>query len=250
METAGLVIVGASYAGIQVADAARAKGYQGRIRLVGDEAVAPYQRPPLSKGLLLGKQTPEALTIRAPAYFEEQRIELVLNTRIESIDRAAKTVHTHDGSTMAYDWLVLATGARCREISMPESVRSGIYTLRSLEDGLAIQAMAAKAQRVCVIGAGFIGLEVASALTQRGLHVDVVEAGARVLQRSVPEVVSSHFESLHRERGVQLHLGAAVAGFEADAQGAVQAVLLHNGQRLACDAVVVGIGVQANEELA
>lgn len=250
MQEAGLVIIGASYAGMQVADAARAKGYQGRIRLVGEEAFSPYQRPPLSKGLLLGKQTPEALTIRAPAYFEAQRIELLLQTRVESIDRAAKTVQLEGGNAMSYDWLVLATGARCRQLKLDEPSVSGVYTLRGLDDALAIQEMAQTGRKVCVVGAGFIGLEVASALNQKGLEVDVLDAGDRVLKRSVPEVVSHYFEELHAARGVRLHQGAAVAAMESDAQGAVKAVVLSDGRRFECDAVVVGIGVDANDELA
>lgn len=250
MDTAGLVIVGASYAGLQVADAARAKGYQGRICLVGEEAFAPYQRPPLSKGLLNGKQTSESLIIRSPAYFEEQRIELLLQTRVESINREAKTVQFQDGSYRAYDWLVLATGARCRQVELPDAPRTGVYTLRDLNDGLAIHAMAETARRVCVIGAGFIGLEVAGALSQRGLQVDVLVAGDRVLRRSVPAAVSNYFEYLHTTRGVHLHYGAAVTTMESNSQGAVQAVVLNDGRRFDCDAVVVGIGVDANDELA
>lgn len=250
METAGLVIVGASYAGLQVADAARAKGYQGSICLVGEEAFAPYQRPPLSKGLLLGKQAPDSLIIRAPAYFEEQRIDLMLQTRVEAINRGAKTVQLQDGSLIPYKWLVLATGARCRQVMLPEVPQSGVYSLRGLDDGLAIHAMAQTARKVCVIGAGFIGLEVASALSQRGLQVEILGAGSRVLQRSVPEMVSKYFEGLHTDRGVRLHHGVVVTAMESDAQGAVQAVVLSDGRRLACDAVVVGIGVEANDEIA
>lgn len=247
---AGLVIVGASYAGMQVAAAVRAKGYTGRIRMVGDEAVAPYQRPPLSKGLLLGKSTPETLTIRAPSYFEQEGIELLLGHSATAIDRAAQQVVLAGGERWDYDWLVLATGARCRTLAVPGAQGAGVYTLRNLQDGLDILSMAAQARSVCVVGGGFIGLEVASALVVQGVAVQVLEGSARVLARAVPPQVSQYVQQLHTQRGVQLHLGVQVQAIERDAQGAVVAVLLHNGQRIACDAVVVGIGVQANDALA
>lgn len=245
-----LLIVGASYAGMQVADAARAKGFTGRIVMLGDEAVAPYQRPPLSKGLLLGKQTPESLTIRAAAYFEEQRIELQLGTTVTRIDRSNQQVHVAGGACYRYDWLVLATGARCRNLAVPGAQGAGVYTLRSLQDGLAIQAMVQQARSVCVVGGGFIGLEVASALAQAGVQVHVLEAGARVLQRSVPEQISTFFEQLHAQHGVTVYHHTQIASVERNAQGDVVGVVLADGQRLACDAVVVGIGVDANDALA
>jgi len=248
--TAGLLIIGASYAGMQVADAARAKGYAGPITLLGDEAAAPYQRPPLSKGLLLGKQTPEGLTIRAPAYFDEQRITLRLQVRAESIDRAARRITLHNGEVLAYEWLVLATGARSRPLAVPGADLPGVYGLRSLDDALAIDAMARSARRVCVIGGGFIGLETASALRTRGLEVEVIEAGPRLLGRVVPPEISDYFARLHAEQGVQLHCGVGVEALQAGADGRVAAVVLAGGLTLACDAVVVGIGVLANDELA
>ncbi|MCD2512573.1 NAD(P)/FAD-dependent oxidoreductase [Comamonas endophytica] len=248
--TAGLLIIGASYAGMQLADAARAKGYTGPITLIGDEAAAPYQRPPLSKGLLLGKQTPEGLTIRAPAYFAEQRIQLRLQVRAEAIDRVARRVTLHGGEQLPYEWLVLATGARSRPLPVPGGDLPGAYGLRSLDDALAIDAMARTARRVCVIGGGFIGLETASALRTRGLEVDVVEAGAQLLGRVVPPEVSDYFARLHTEQGVRLHCSAVVEALQPGADGRVAAVLLADGRRLDCDAVVVGIGVLANDELA
>ena len=248
--TAGLLIIGASYAGMQLADAARAKGYAGPITLLGDEAAAPYQRPPWSKGLLLGKQTPEGLTIRAPAYFEEQRIALRLQSTAVAIDRGARQVTLHNGEVLAYEWLVLATGARSRPLQVPGGDLPGVHGLRSLDDALAIDAMARSARRVCVIGGGFIGLETASALRTRGLDVDVIEAGAQLLGRVVPPEISEHFARLHAQQGVQLHCGASVQALQAGPDGRVAAVLLADGRRLACDAVVVGIGVLANDELA
>lgn len=248
--TAGLLIIGASYAGLQVADAARAKGYAGPITLLGDEAVAPYQRPPLSKGLLLGKQTPEGLTLRAPAYFEEQRIRLRLQCRVEAIDRQARCVTLQGGEVLAYEWLVLATGARSRPLEVPGADLPGVHGLRSLADALAIDALARRARRVCVIGGGFIGLETASALCTRGLEVQVIEAGAQLLGRVVPPEVADYFARLHSEQGVQLHCQASVQALQAGPDGRVAGVLLADGRMLACDAVVVGIGVLANDELA
>ncbi|WP_034388482.1 NAD(P)/FAD-dependent oxidoreductase [Comamonas composti] len=248
--TAGLLIIGASYAGMQLADAARAKGYSGPITIVGEEARPPYQRPPLSKGLLLGKQTAEGLTIRAPAYFEEQGIALRLDSRVTCLDRQARRVRLASGEELAYEWLALTTGARCRPLPVPGGELPGVHSLRSLDDALAIERMAATARRVCVIGGGFIGLETASALRTQGLEVHVIEASAQLMGRVVPPEVAAYFTELHTQRGVVLHMQVGVQALKAGADGRVAQVLLADGRALDCDAVVLGIGVQANDELA
>ena len=161
---AGLLIIGASYAGMQLAASVRARGYTGRVVMVGEEMHAPYQRPPLSKGLLLGKNTPESLMIRSPAYFEENHIELRLGQRATRINTAGQSVQLSDGSTMRYEWLALTTGARCRVLALEGAALQGVHTLRTLDDALAIDTLAHTVRHVCVVGAGFIGLEVASAL--------------------------------------------------------------------------------------
>jgi 3-phenylpropionate/trans-cinnamate dioxygenase ferredoxin reductase subunit len=247
---AGLLIIGASYAGMQLAASVRAKGYAGRVVMVGEEIHAPYQRPPLSKGLLLGKNTPESLMIRSPAYFEENCIQLRLGQRATRINTSKKSVQLSDGSTMGYEWLALTTGARCRVLALKGADLQGVHSLRSLDDALAIDALAETVRHVCVVGAGFIGLEVASALVTRGLQVTVLETEQQVLGRAVSPELAGYLSALHQARGVTVRCGLSVQALLGNAQGRVNAVRLTNGEKIDCEAVVVGIGVIANDELA
>jgi 3-phenylpropionate/trans-cinnamate dioxygenase ferredoxin reductase subunit len=246
---APLVIVGASYAGLQLAASAREFGFEERIILVGDEAHAPYQRPPLSKGLLTGKTSEDQLALRAPAFFAEQRIELLTGTRVASVDPGARRVHLAGGATLGYGWLALATGASCRPLALPGADLAGIFNLRTLDDARAVAAAAEAAERVCVIGGGYIGLEVAAALRGRGKAVTVLETAPRVLGRSMPEVMSAYVQRAHRRRGVDLRTGQAIRALHG-AQGRVASVEFTDGTRLACDMVVLGIGVLPNAALA
>jgi 3-phenylpropionate/trans-cinnamate dioxygenase ferredoxin reductase subunit len=246
----GLVIVGASYAGMQLAASARTKGFTGRIVMLGEEARAPYQRPPLSKGFLLGKNTPESLMIRSPDYFTENGIELRLGQRATCLDTAAQRVELLDGSLLDYEWLALTTGARCRQLTVAGGNLQGVHTLRTLDDALAIDSLAKTARHVCVVGAGFIGLEVASALVARGLQVTVLEAAQQVMGRVVSPELAAYYCALHQARGVDIRCGVMVQALHGNEQGNVDAVLLSSDERVACDAVIVGIGVVANDELA
>jgi len=244
-----LVIVGASYAGVQLAASARELGFEERIVLIGDEPHAPYQRPPLSKGLLTGKTTREQLALRGPDFFAQNRIELLLGQRATALDAGARTLGLGDGSTLAYGWLALATGARCRPLALPGAGLEGVLQLRTLDDGLRIAGAAEKARRACVIGGGFIGLEVASALRARGAEVTVVEAQPRLLARSFPPAMSAYVEDAHRRRGIRMLTGCGVRALHGQ-QGHVAAVELDDGRRVDCELVVLGIGVLPNDELA
>ncbi|MGO4394207.1 NAD(P)/FAD-dependent oxidoreductase [Variovorax sp. M-6] len=244
-----LVIVGASYAGVQLAASARELGFEERILIVGDEVHAPYQRPPLSKGLLTGKTTLDQLPLRGPDFFEQNRIELLLGRRAEALDAGARSVTLDDGAVLDYGWLALATGARCRPFTLPGSNLDGVLDLRTLDDALRVAQAAERTQRACVIGGGFIGLEVASALRARGVAVTVIEAQPHLLARAFPPAMSAFVENVHRRRGVELLTGRGVRALHGD-QGRVAAVELDDGRRIDCDLVVLGIGVLPNAELA
>src|SRR5437867_538495 len=199
-----LVIVGASYAGTQLAASARELGFDAPIIMVGDERHAPYQRPPLSKGLLTGKTPVDKLELRGAEFFTQNGIDLRLGRRATALDTAERTLTLDDGVTLSYGWLALATGARCRPLNVPGAQLEGVFNLRTLTDALGIAEALGRSRRACVIGGGFIGLEVASALRSRGAEVTVVESQPRLLARVFPAHMSAYVESAHRARGVSL----------------------------------------------
>ena len=243
-----LVIVGASYAGVQLAACARELGFDGRIVLLGDEPDAPYQRPPLSKGFLAGSYGEERLPLRSQAFFDEEKIEWMHSTRATFIDRERREVELHDGSRIAYDHLALTTGARVRKLACPGASLDAVHYLRDLRDARRLAETARTARRAVVIGGGYIGLEAAASLRQQGLDVTVVETEARLLARVASPWISDFTLRTHVERGVAFELGRKVVALH-DAYGIVS-VELDNGTRLLCDLVVVGIGVIPNTELA
>lgn len=247
--TAPLVIVGASYAGVQLAASARDQGFEPPIILLGDEIHAPYQRPALSKGLLAGKTSLDQLALRGPGFYAEQGIDLRLGTRAAALDLAARRVRLCDGSELDYGWLALATGARCRPLDVPGAELRGVYPLRTLDDALAVLEGIARCKRACVIGGGFIGLEVAAALTAAGAQVSVIEGRQRLLSRSFPPLMSDYLAQVHRQRGVSLELGRSVQAL-IGRDGQVEAVQLDDGRLLACDLVVLGVGVLPDVALA
>ncbi|RJG04766.1 pyridine nucleotide-disulfide oxidoreductase [Noviherbaspirillum cavernae] len=246
---APLIIAGASYAGLQLAATARELGYAGRIIMVGDERHLPYQRPPLSKGLLTGKTTADKLPLRSEEFYRENGIETLLNQRVTRIEPDQRRVHLADGGTLDYAWLALMTGARCRPLPVPGAELNGVHMLRTLGDGLRIAEYAKQVKTACVIGGGFIGLEVASALQTCGVQVTVIEAQPRLLARNFPLLMSDYVLRAHRARGVQVELGRGVRTLHGD-NGRVAAVELTDGTRIACELVVAGIGVVPNDELA
>jgi 3-phenylpropionate/trans-cinnamate dioxygenase ferredoxin reductase subunit len=246
---AGLVIVGGSYAAVHIAASARQAGYAEPIRLVSDEPHPPYQRPPLSKGFLLGQVDPATLPIRGEAFYRDQAVELVLAKRITEIDRGAMRVRLGDRETLAYDRLALATGARARRIEVPGAALDGVLSLRSLDDAQRLRQHATAASSVAVVGGGYVGLEIAAALVSLGKRVTVIEAQDRLLARALPRPLSSFLLDEHARRGVEFLFNAQVAGFVGQ-DGRVRGVMLADGTKLAADAVVVGIGAVANTELA
>ena len=247
--TAGVVIVGAGQAGFQVAASLRGDGYAGPITLLGTEPHPPYQRPPLSKGLLLGKMARERLLFRQPDFYAAQAIDLRRGTTVTAIDRPARAVVTEAGERIAYEALVLATGTRVRPLPVPGADLAGVLYLRTIDECEDLARRIAAAERVVVIGGGFIGLEVAAAVRLLGKPVTVLEAADRLMGRVVAPVISAFYADLHRARGVELVLNARIAALEG-ADGRVAAVSMADGSRHPADLVVVGIGVLPNVELA
>lgn len=249
MTGAGMVILGAGQAGLQIAESLRSEGYAGPITLIGDESGLPYHRPPLSKGVLLGETSPEQIEIRGPAVLERKAITLRNQVTAVAVDRAAKAVSLSDGSTLAYEGLAFATGARPRRLPVAGADLDGVLELRSLADTHALSARLDGARQAVIVGGGFIGLEVAAALTKRGIHVTVLEAAPRLLARVSPPVIADFYAGLHAAHGVTVLCGAQVTAIKGEG-GRVTGVMTGDGRTHAADLVVVGIGVIANDDLA
>jgi 3-phenylpropionate/trans-cinnamate dioxygenase ferredoxin reductase component len=244
-----LIVIGASYAGLQIALSARSAGHDGAILLIGDEPHLPYQRPPLSKGFLTGKVAESTLPIRPLQVLEQNRIEPLTGVRVTAIDRAARRVMTSDGRSFGYGKLGLAVGCRPRLLPVPGAELDGVLYLRTLDDAIALKARMPEAQSVAIIGGGFIGLEIAASLAQLGKEVTVIEALPRVLARALPVRLSEFLSQTHSRAGVRLLTQTTVRALEGDA-GHVRSVLLSDGTRCRADFAIVGIGVVPNVELA
>ena len=246
-----IVVAGGGQAGGQAVDSLRREGFDGEIFLVTAESQPPYQRPPLSKDYLAGRADRDRVLLRPEAFYTENSIELLTGARVASIDPGAHRVTLGTGRTLDYDRLLLATGSRVRRLDgMPGSDLEGVLYLRTIEDSDRLRAAMEKAERVVVIGGGYIGLEVASAAVEAGRSsVTVVEATPRLLSRVANSRLAAFYADLHRARGVDLRLGASVARFRGDGGsgsegGAVRSVELSDGSELPADLVVVGIGIE------
>jgi NADPH-dependent 2,4-dienoyl-CoA reductase/sulfur reductase-like enzyme len=235
--SANVVIVGAGMAGVQTAVELRRQGWRGGITLLGDEPHPPYDRPPLSKAVLLGGRDGEApVDVRFDVDFAALEVELLLGVRAEALRAGAKKIVTGQG-TVPYDRLVLATGAYASTLPGTAGL-PGVYSLRTLDDAAALRPVLDAQQRVVVVGAGWIGAEFATAARQAGCEVTVVEAAARPLAGVLPESVTAHMRDWYDEAGVELRTGAPVAAVEAGA------VMLADGSRLPAAAIVVGVGAR------
>jgi 3-phenylpropionate/trans-cinnamate dioxygenase ferredoxin reductase subunit len=243
-----VLIVGAGHAGFQIAASLRQHGFGERICLFNDEAHLPYQRPPLSKAYLKGTGAPDSLMFRPDKFYRDQTIELIAD-RAVSIDRAARKLLLASGSMLDYGHLVLATGARNRLLDIPNANLEDVRYLRTLDESEALRQRIGSGERVVVIGAGFIGLEFAATARAKGLEVDVVELGARVMARAVTAEISDFFQARHTAAGIRIHLGVQATGIEGDG-ARVTGVSLSDGRHLPADLVVVGVGVLPNVELA
>jgi 3-phenylpropionate/trans-cinnamate dioxygenase ferredoxin reductase subunit len=251
---APILIIGAGQAAIMAAEALRSGGYTGPLTLLGDEPHAPYHRPPLSKAFLAGEMDATRLPMRTPEMLAGKNIELRTGTKATAIDRTAKTVTLADGSTLPYGGLLLATGSTPRTLSLPGANAQGVLALRTRDDADAIaQRMVVCLEKnlpLVVIGGGVIGLEVAATARKKGLAVTVLEAAPRLLARMLQPQLSDWYAELHRSHGVQLLLGAQIAAIEHDASKHVTGVRMADGTVHPAGLVLVGIGVNPNEELA
>lgn len=247
---ARIVVIGAGQAGFTACARLRDLGHQGPVTLIGEEAHPPYQRPPLSKGYLLGEITEERLYFRPLSFYEERSIDLRLSARASAIDRGRKVVALADGTAIAYDRLVLTTGARPR--TLPAAIGGnldGVFCVRNLADIKAMAERFRRGQRVLVAGGGYIGLEAAAVSARLGLAVTVIETAPRILQRVACPETSAYFRGLHDRKGVTLLEGAALETLEGE-EGHVRAARLVDGSVIPVDFVIAGVGVIPNVELA
>jgi 3-phenylpropionate/trans-cinnamate dioxygenase ferredoxin reductase subunit len=243
MSKTEVLIVGAGHAGAQVAIALRQRKFAGTIAMIGDEPDPPYERPPLSKDYLAGDKPPERLLIRPLSFWTEREIAMTLGRRVVSVDAVAHVATLDDGSTFAYRTLIWATGGTARRLRCDGHDLTGIHTVRTRSDVDQIRAELPKVNRVVVIGGGYIGLEAAAVLSKAGKQVTVVEALDRVLARVAGEPLSRFYEKEHRAHGVTIRLGTAVAEIRG-LDGAVAGVRLAEGDVLACEMVIAGIGIE------
>jgi 3-phenylpropionate/trans-cinnamate dioxygenase ferredoxin reductase component len=242
------VIVGASLSGAKAAEALRAEGFGGRLLLVGAENERPYERPPLSKAYLRGEVGRETVYVHEEGFYAEHDIDLRLGRTAVDLNTSASELTLDDGETLRYDRLLLATGAEPRTLTIPGNELDGVMYLRSVDDSDALRTRLDRGGAVVVIGAGWIGAEVAASARQRGLDVTVVEPASVPLERVLGTEVGAIYRDIHADHGVRMLLGTGVDRFEGGS--AVERVLTTDGRTLDCDFVVVGVGVQPRTKLA
>lgn len=245
----GVVIVGAGHAGGTAAALLRQYGYEDPITLIGEEPIAPYQRPPLSKAWLKGEADADSLALKPESFYAGADIDLRLSATVTEINRDARTVTLEDGKTLGYEVLILATGARARLLDAPGADLDGVQPLRSAADAEALKARLGPGKRAAIVGGGYIGLEAAASARALGAEAVVIEMQPRILARSSSPTLSDFFMRYHLAKGVTFELNAGVAGFEG-ADGKVTGVRLGDGRVIPCDVALVGIGVIPNDDLA
>jgi 3-phenylpropionate/trans-cinnamate dioxygenase ferredoxin reductase subunit len=247
---AEILVLGGGQAGVQAADSLRALDPDMSVTVIDDEQHPPYQRPPLSKSLWTPDIAKAALPLRSADFFGERDIRLLSGTRARRIDRDAKQVYLSDGTAVRYDALVIATGARARPIRLPGADLPGVYQLRTLADGLALQEGLRTTESITVVGAGFIGLEVAASALQHGIKATVFEVQDRILARALTPQMSEWLTRQHQQDGMDLKFSTPLERIEAGDDGRVSAVITASGERFQTDVVVAGVGAVPNCELA
>lgn len=247
-ESATFVIVGGGLAGAKAAESLRDNGFDGNIILFGEEEHSPYERPPLSKEFLAGKKSLGDFTVHDTDWYRDHRVDLRLGTPVSSVDAAGHVVGLPDGTTVRYDKLLLATGSASRRPPIPGSDAGGVHYLRTYDDAVALDSVLAEGSSLAVVGAGWIGLEVAAAARQRGVRVTVVETAKQPLVAALGETVGEVFANLHREHGVDLRLQVQVD--EITGGGSATGLRMRDGTTVAADAVLVAVGAKPNVELA
>ncbi|TPG16750.1 NAD(P)/FAD-dependent oxidoreductase [Sphingomonas koreensis] len=237
-----VVIVGAGHGGAQTAIALRQRGFKGSIALIGEEPELPYERPPLSKEYLAGEKVWERLLIRPPAFWNERDVDVLTGNRVDAIDPSGHTVAIEDGATVGYGVLVWAAGGNPRQLDCTGHDLEGVHSIRTRADVDRMTSELPAVHRVCVAGGGYIGLEAAAVLTKLGKEVTILEAQDRLLARVAGPTLSRFYEAEHRGHGVDVRLGAAVDGL-IGSQNRVTGVRLADGEVIACDMAMVGIGI-------
>ena len=243
-----VIVAGAGHAAGQLVASLKQKKYPGRITLIGDEPWYPYQRPPLSKKFLAGELPAERLYFKPASFYDDPNIEVLLGTRVLAVDRAGKAVEIENGDRLEYGTLVLATGSRVRRLPLAGSELAGVHYLRGIDDVNGLRPDLDGSRRVVIIGAGYIGLEVAAVARSLGNVVTVVEMEERVMSRVVSPQVSTFYQDVHREHGVTIMLAAGVQRIVGEER--VSGIELADGRILEADSVVIGIGILPNVELA
>ena len=243
-----VVIVGAGHAGGRAAEALRAAGHIGRITLIGTEKHPPYERPPLSKELLAGAIEHAKTYLNPEAFYAEKDIALRLGTTVSAIDRKGQRIELADGDTIPYDALLLTTGARARRLPLPGGDGPRVFYLRDIDDSIALRGKLTEGIRLAVIGAGFIGLEVAATARKRGAQVTVLELAPHPLARVAAPEIGQYLAALHRAKGVDLQTGVKVTAIEDT--GEELRIVLDGGTPIIADCAAIGIGAQPNVELA
>ena len=243
-----IVVIGSGQAAIQTVMSLKRNEFTGSIKVIGEEDHLPYQRPPLSKDFLLEEYKPERVSLKKKEFYEENGVDLILGKRAESIDTILKEITLSDENKIRYDQLVIATGSRVRKLNVPGSDKKGIYYLRDLDDANALKQRLKKNKKMVIVGAGYIGLEVASVAASLGVEVTVIEMANRVMNRTVDPMISSYYQKLHESHGVKIHLDNGLKAFEGD--DSVNAVLCSDGLMLEAELVVIGAGVLPNQEIA
>jgi len=246
--TERIVIAGAGHAAGQVVATLRQLKFGGQIVLLGDEPYLPYQRPPLSKKYLAGEMSAERLFLKPASFYDDPRIDVRLGTTITTIDRVARTLQTDGGDDIAYDKLVLALGVRVRTLAVEGADLENVHYLRNIEDGERIRAELNIGRRLVIIGAGYIGLEVASVARKLDLDVTVIEVADRVMSRVVSPEISDFYQIEHTNHGVKLRLSTGVTALRGKKR--VERVEITDGEEIPADFVVVAVGILPNTELA
>jgi 3-phenylpropionate/trans-cinnamate dioxygenase ferredoxin reductase subunit len=250
---AGVLMVGGGQAAVHLASALRDLGWQSAVTIVSEESYAPYQRPPLSKAFLSGNDQPTTLAFRSAEHYERDRITVLTGQRVTDVRAAVPgrpgVATTEDGGRLEFGHLALATGARPRRLEVPGADLAGICYLRDAGHALELRERLAAAERVLVVGGGFIGLEAAASATARGKTVTVVEAADRLIGRAVSPAVSDFYAAAHQRRGVRVLLGTAVSRFEGQ-DGMVTGAHVSDGSFVPADLVIIGIGAEPRTELA
>jgi 3-phenylpropionate/trans-cinnamate dioxygenase ferredoxin reductase subunit len=243
-----IVILGGGHSGVHVATSLRAHGYAGHIVIVENSLHTPYERPPLSKEILNLSLDDRPTPLRKPIFYDSKDIQLISGVSAEFIDREDRSVTLDDGSKLEYDRLVLATGSIASTVRVTGASLMGVHTLKTYEDAITIRQHLGNQSRIVVVGAGYIGLEVAAAAAKASCQVTVLEFQDRVMKRVTSVPVSNFFRRLHAAHGVDVRVGTMLKSIEGDLS--VSAALTEDGQRFEADLIVTGVGVKPNQDIA